>query len=201
MRSEYAHRHACRVPCWVLNRLIPMPQMSQMITGDYNQPRRAAKTPCRLFRLLLHRLAFCVGVRIVYSPGVRLLLSVSGALRFCSQQRMVVQQSGRKTKPRARLVSGSLQPETFLLPATHFFLFFFFFVGVVCFFVCCTCAQSSCTLANWIETLEKKTQHGSVAGRASQPARAALVQSREKDVAWAWREINKTRGDSSWLYS
>ena len=66
------------------------------------------------------------------------------------------------------------------LPPTFFF-FFFFFVGVC--FLCCTCAQSSCTFANWIETLEKKTQHGSVAGRASQPARAALVQSREKDVA------------------
>ena len=81
------------------------------------------------------------------------------------------------------LEACSLKLSSCLPPRLFFFFLFFFFFCRSC-FLCCTCAQSSCTFANWIKPLEKKKQHGSVAGRASQLTRAALVQRMwpERDV-------------------
>lgn len=132
----------------------------------------AAKIPCRPFRLLLRRLAFRAGVRIVEVRASDLFSLGPRCAQLCSQQQwMVVQQSGGKTRARARLVSGSLQLETCLLPATQTFCFFFFllFYGGRC-FLRCTCALSSCTFANWIKNAGE--EDAARIGRSGKPASA-----------------------------
>ena len=136
----------------------------------------AAKIPCRPFRLLLRRLAFRAGVRIVEVQASDLFSLGPRCAQLCSQQQwMVVQQSGGKTRARARLVSGSLQLETCLLPATQTFCFLFFFYFMVGGVFCVAHVRYLLALSLiGLKTLEKKTQHGSD-GRASQLARAAVV--------------------------